>query len=192
MEKPVGKYSDSELYSKLRGSKKEAETAFAELYSRYSQRIYAYCLRVTGSQDDARDIFQETFTNFYNSSKNKERLENIPGYLITIARNQCINYKRNLKISVNIEDYNVFSTDTGYEQKELLELIARALELLDFEYREAFILRQYQGNELQGNLKNHRRFHYSSEKTGFGEQRKRSRIYLNHICRICRNKYIAG
>ncbi len=145
MEKPVGKYSDSELYSKLRGSKKEAETAFAELYSRYSQRIYAYCLRVTGSQDDARDIFQETFTNFYNSSKNKERLENIPGYLITIARNQCINYKRNLKISVNIEDYNVFSTDTGYEQKELLELIARALELLDFEYREAFILRQYQG-----------------------------------------------
>jgi RNA polymerase sigma-70 factor (ECF subfamily) len=35
--------------------------------------------------------------------------------------------------------------DQGYEQQELLEIIARALELLDFEHREAFVLRQYHG-----------------------------------------------
>ena len=46
---------------------------------------------------------------------------------------------------MNIEDFNVQSNDKGYEEKELLQLIARAIELLDFDYREAFILRMYHG-----------------------------------------------
>ena len=40
---------------------------------------------------------------------------------------------------------NFFSNDEKYEQKELLDLIAASLELLDFKHREAFVLRQYQG-----------------------------------------------
>ncbi|MBI3258157.1 MAG: RNA polymerase sigma factor [Ignavibacteriae bacterium] len=37
------------------------------------------------------------------------------------------------------------SRSQSYEQKELLDLIARSLELLSFEYREIFILREYDG-----------------------------------------------
>jgi RNA polymerase sigma-70 factor (ECF subfamily) len=72
-------------------------------------------------------------------------MDNMPAYLLTIARNLCINYKRNSKITMTFEDYRYYTHDTGYEEKEMLDLIARALETLDFDYREAFILRQYHG-----------------------------------------------
>lgn len=143
------KYNDLELYEALCKKKSIAEGAFAELYSRYSQRIYAYCLRVTGTPEDARDIFQEAFLKFFHSGQTSMHVDNVPGFLLTITRNLCINYKRNKKISLNIEDYNVVTNDSGYEQKELLQIVSKALECLDFEYREAFILRQYQGLSYQ-------------------------------------------
>lgn len=141
----VSKYSDSELVAELSGPKPEAEAAFAELYSRYSQRIYAYILRVIGSPDDARDLYQETFLKFYNAAVAEKKMDNTIGFLITIARNLCLNFKRDKKQTLNIEDYNFCSNDRGYEQKEMLDLIASSLEVLDFEYREAFVLRQYHG-----------------------------------------------
>ncbi|TAL68716.1 MAG: RNA polymerase sigma factor [Bacteroidetes bacterium] len=145
MGKTFGKYSDIELYRALRDKKPMAEAAFSELYSRYAQRVFAYCLRVMGNHEDSQDIFQETFMKFYNNAQTLDEVDNIPGLLLTIARNLCLNFKRDKKVAYNIDDYQVSSVETDYEKKELLELISMALELLDFEYREAFVLRQYQG-----------------------------------------------
>lgn len=145
MNTQFGKYNDAELFLCLKKSKKEAEGAFAELYSRYSQRVYAYALRVTGSPEDSRDIFQETFLKLYDSVKRVDAVDNIPAYLMKIARNLCLNLKRNRKLSYSIEDFELTVNDTGYEQKEMLDILARALDCLDFEFREAFVLRQYHG-----------------------------------------------
>jgi len=142
----LAKHSDEELFNLMKSlNKKEAENAFSELYSRYSQRIYAYCLRVTGFPDDANDIFQESFTKFFNSAKTTESIKNIPAFMFAITRNLCLNYKRNKKIKLNLDDFNFSTNDKGYEQKELLDLIAKSLDLLEFDYKESFILRQYQG-----------------------------------------------
>ena len=145
MDTNFSKYGDMELYSLLGGKKAIAESAFAELYARYSQRIFAFCLRLTGSHEDASDAFQETFLKFYHTTKTTAVVDNISAYLYTIARNICINSKRDDHITIRLEDYNLKSNDVGYEQKELLQLVARALEVLDFDAREAFILRQFQG-----------------------------------------------
>ena len=145
MQSGYGKYNDKQLYEMLGDKKEIAEAAFGELYARYAQRIYAYCLRITGNSDDARDIFQETFLKFFHSVERIKKMDNVAGYLIKIARNQCLNFKRFRRDNVSIEDYNITVNDTSYEQKELLQLVARALDMLDFESREAFILRQYHG-----------------------------------------------
>ncbi|MFA7326676.1 MAG: RNA polymerase sigma factor [Candidatus Kapaibacterium sp.] len=145
MDKKYSKYSDLELFNSLSGKQPEAELAFAELYSRYSQKIYAYCLRITGNKEDANDIFQETFLNFFNTAKSKPELSSVSGLMITIARNLCINHTRSKRIHIDLEEYNLQTNDTGYEQKELLDLISNALELLEFEFKDAFILRQYHG-----------------------------------------------
>lgn len=139
------KYVDAELVSELKEGKRKAEKAFAEIYTRYSQRVYAYCLRLTGHQEDAQDIFHETFVKFYDYARKKKIVDNIPSLLITIARNIMLNQKRDKKINVNIDDFQLKSNDQGYDEKELLQLIASAMELLEFEQREAFILRIYHG-----------------------------------------------
>ncbi|MGA2297835.1 MAG: RNA polymerase sigma factor [FCB group bacterium] len=144
MNKSFSRMSDEALYKAMNGSRKDAEAAFAEIYSRYSQRIYAYCVRVLGIEQDAQDAFQETFLKFYDARNLHEELDNIPGYLITIARRICINLKRDKMPTLNIDDYNVTTNDPDTDKKELMTMIAMALELLEFDQREIFILRQYQ------------------------------------------------
>ncbi len=138
-------YSDKELYHMMGGAKPESESAFSELYGRYSQRVYAYCLRVLGNTEDAMDVFQEAFLNFFKSSENHLKMDNVTAFLLTIARNLCINHKRDKRPTLNIEDFQFFSNEKKYEDKELLQLVSTALEVLDFDYREAFVLRLYHG-----------------------------------------------
>lgn len=145
----LSEYSDSRLAEMLMQKKSIAEQAFAELYSRYSQRIYAYCLKVTGNEDDARDIFQDTFMRFFKSAQSKLINENVPGYLITIARNLCLNFKRDKKPTESLGDYQTSFFQDEYGEKELLEIIDKTLEKMGFEYKEAFVLRQYQGYSYQ-------------------------------------------
>lgn len=139
------KYTDSELHKMLKGSRIRSEEAFQFIYNKHSQRIYAYCLRVTGHPEEANDIFQEAFYKFYHSIKKMDDVTNIGGLLLTITRNLSLNYNRDKKSTFNIEDYNFSTYDDSYENKELLDLISKSLELLDFGYREIFVLRQYQG-----------------------------------------------
>ncbi len=137
-------YSDSQLFDVLRRSSgAESEYAFGELYHRYNQRIYAYCLKVTGNSDEARDIFQETFVRSFKSAAHESSIENVGGFLMRIARNLCLNYNRDKKETVAIEEFHLTGTGHHYEQEELLTLIHTALEYLDFEYRDAFVMRQY-------------------------------------------------
>lgn len=139
-------YTDEELVAMLENEKKVAENAFQELYNRYSSMVHAYCIRVLNNLETAEDIFQETFIKFFQHVQSDRKTTNIPGFLITIARNLCLNYKRDKIPTVSIDGYD-FKTERNqnYENRELLELITYALDLLEFEYREAFVLREYDG-----------------------------------------------
>jgi RNA polymerase sigma-70 factor (ECF subfamily) len=142
--------SDNELAKLLKGSQTEAHTAFKELYDRHSPSIHAYCVKIVGDEDQAEDVFQETFIKFYqNIDPNISNL-NVFGYLIKIARNLCLNFKRDRKQTVPIDELEYLFKDTqNYEQKELLDLINRSLELLEEEFREAFVLREYSGLDYE-------------------------------------------
>lgn len=140
------KYDDETLVKKLRNDPKKSEAAFTELYKRYAGQVNAYCLKALGDESAAEDIFQETFIKFHAKVRADGNKTNVPGFLITIARNLCLNHKRNAKPTTPIEDVRLFTPpNQNSEKKELLDLINAALELLDFDYREAFILREYQG-----------------------------------------------
>lgn len=142
----MSKYTDLELTRMLSGNKRESESAFTEIYSRYSQKVYAYCLRVLGNAEDAKDVFQDVFLKFFSSAKAKGEISQIMYFIITIARNLCLNYRRDAKDIYHIEDYNIFSSqESTYEQKELMELVASSLNVLDITSREEFVLRIYHG-----------------------------------------------
>lgn len=136
-------YSDTDLFTLMQSAEKHVrDAAFKEIYERHSQRIYAYCLHVIGSADEASDLFQESFIRFYNAAFSVTSNSNPAGFLLKIARNLCLNHKRNRKETIPFETEHggIFPAES-YDQKELLELVAGALKYLEFEYREAFVLR---------------------------------------------------
>ncbi|MFZ1731833.1 MAG: RNA polymerase sigma factor [Bacteroidota bacterium] len=136
---------DAELFYRLSGEKEKAEAAFTELYARYGGRVFAYCLRFIGQRDEAQDVYQETFIRFYESAQKDREMTNVPGYLLKIARNLCLNSKRNKKQTVEFEDYQSLVLPSTTEKTEFLQLITTALEMLPDEYREVFVLREYEG-----------------------------------------------
>ena len=139
-------YTDIELIRLLRNDRKKAEPAFTELYQRYSSMVHAYCQKIINQQEAAEDIFQETFIKFYQNVRDNPDNTNVPGYLLKIARNLCLNYKRDKVTTIPIDGMDfLHESDNLYEKKELLELITMSLELLDFDYREAFVLKEYDG-----------------------------------------------
>lgn len=146
MARKFDEYSDTELFYMLNDNKENAERAFTELFNRYSSRVYAYCRRFLGDRDEAQDVFQETFIKFHQSASKDREMTNVPGFLLTIARNLCMNVKRKERPSVTLEEYMGGDDDSLISDKdELLELIKKALELLTDDYREAFVLREYDG-----------------------------------------------
>ncbi len=142
----IERYTDKELVECLKGSKKLIELAFKEIYRRYSSLISAYCRCIIYQRDVAEDIFQETFIKFYQSINKNTEITNLPGYLTTIAKNLSFNYLKLKKNNVQIEDGTLTEdANRKYDNKELLELIITSLDLIDADYREIFILREFEG-----------------------------------------------
>lgn len=130
----------------LRGDAPTKEGAFAELYARHSSRVWLYCLKIMGDQESANDMFQGTFLRFLQASEVDREMTNVPGFLLRIARNLCLNAKQKMRpISVPFDELEVASEDQSLESKELTRLVSTALDLLPEEYREAFVLQVYNG-----------------------------------------------
>jgi RNA polymerase sigma-70 factor (ECF subfamily) len=137
---------DLELYAKLAHEDAPAQAALSILYRRYSQRIYTYCRKIIGDSTTAEDLLQETFEKVLESGRQQRAIENFPADLMTIARNLCLSHRaRSKRQFVEVEDFHLSYRDVPYEQRELLQLIQASLELLPEDYREAFVLREYNG-----------------------------------------------
>lgn len=144
--KNLKKYSDKKLLAALGSKKKsEVEAAFTEIYDRYAIRVNAYCSSILGDAQAAEDVFQETFLKFYQKAKSEKSSGSIIGFLITIARNLCLNAKRDTKTTVSIEDFELtFEDGVSLESQETRELILTAVDLVGGEYKEALVLRYFE------------------------------------------------
>lgn len=146
MNKNFKNNTDTELVEILRNDKKLSGLAFKELYNRYSPNIHAYCFKIFKEEAMAEDIFQETFMRFYQNVRLNEGNLNVHGYLITIARNLSLNQKKKNERIIYSDKLDLYESEyIGDDRKELLNLISMAMELLDFEYKDAFVLREYNG-----------------------------------------------
>ncbi|OGU57591.1 MAG: hypothetical protein A2X64_09070 [Ignavibacteria bacterium GWF2_33_9] len=144
-----GKYSDQELFDMIKKKDKLAEKAFSEIYLRYSDRIFNYCFKILGSYQDAKDVFQEVFVSFYHNIDNYELQNSLNGILFKIARNNSINYNRQKKMFSEFTEDLFAVQNFENENKEVMEMINKALDILPFHQKEAFILRHVQGLDYE-------------------------------------------
>ena len=145
MSADYSRHTDQQLFDAFRLLEAEKDAAFRELYSRYERKVYLFCLRLSGDPDNAADIFQETFTRFYKQTQKTEVVNNVLAYLLTSARNIFLNTRRNAIPWSPFNDEEIADKAPLYERREMLNMISTALELLEPNYREVFILRFYEG-----------------------------------------------
>src|SRR5579863_271925 len=68
--------------------------AFNCLFDSYKNRIYGYVLAIAHSPYAAEEITQEIFIKLWLCRDLLHEVENLDGYIFTIARNRTLNYLR--------------------------------------------------------------------------------------------------
>lgn len=120
------------LQSLLAKAKAGQQGAFGEIYNSYFKKIYQFIYYRVGHKEIAEDLAEEVFlkalTKLHSISENKAFL----GWLYQIARNQVIDYYREKKITVALDEIeNTLEYETNLidvvnlelQQKVLLKLI---------------------------------------------------------------------
>ena len=104
--------------------------ALKELVDRHLQSVYTFCLRYTGSPEDAQDAAQETFLKAWKKLQRFDTSKSFRTWLFAIAKNSATDLMRKRKSvplsKFDSEENNVL-TDTLADPEPLPdELFARA------------------------------------------------------------------
>lgn len=142
--KKMKKYNDIELWDLAQKDKSLVKEIFQEIYDRYSSQVYKYCRKILSDEELTEDIFQDTFLKLFNTMSKTIVMTNLKAYIMRIARNNCLSVKRSKHYGLtSLEDLTLDAKDTNYEHKELLELVRSAIDCLPDDYREPFVLKEY-------------------------------------------------
>lgn len=136
---------DADVFARaLRGD----DVAFSEVYRRYHQRVYGFCLARLLSPEAANDATQEVFTRLL--AANPDSVENPTAWLFGVARHVCVDMvRRSTRTDVVAPDGEQLSdvaapaeTETEVTDRETAEAVLLALRRVSPRYRTALILRE--------------------------------------------------
>jgi RNA polymerase sigma-70 factor, ECF subfamily len=146
--------SDEELMQQFQAGN---ETAFVTIYERYKLAIYRFLYRRLGNQARAEDITQEVFVAIIEHCREWRQESSFKTYLYRIAHNRAISEIRRSEYKVMVDADNEANAErvakvaapnsspaTSLEQQELQIKVQSALMMVEIEYREPIILREYE------------------------------------------------
>ena len=161
----TGRVDDTNL---IREAQQGNHRAFEELIRQYDQQVLRLALHLTGSPDDAQDIYQEAFLKAYKSVGNVRFECSFYTWIYRIVTNLCLDHLRKKQVRkeesavVNDSDGEEFSLlDTVSDdraahnperdlmRRELGRKIGKALSRLTERERMVFELKHYQGLKLR-------------------------------------------
>jgi RNA polymerase sigma-70 factor (ECF subfamily) len=130
------------------------EIAWEMLVRKYSNRIFNLAYQFCGIYQEAEDITQEIFLKLFKSLNQYDFRKNFEAWLITFAKNYCIDqyrkskYEKSRRMNFNKLEFIKANNSTPEENfllKEKLKLIFEGLENLPPGIRMAIILRDIHG-----------------------------------------------
>jgi RNA polymerase sigma-70 factor (ECF subfamily) len=132
-----------------------SETAFAELFYTYKDKLYSFLLPMTGA-DAAEDLVQEVFLKIWTKKEDLNSVDNAGAYIFRMAKNKAIDalkrslhYETILKEEARIEDRNSIDTSEVLKIKNLKQQIHYAVESLPPQQKKVYLLSREEGLKLE-------------------------------------------
>jgi RNA polymerase sigma-70 factor (ECF subfamily) len=151
---PADLHDDIELIERARAGDTRA---FDELVQRYERKIFRLAKNITGNDEDAEDVLQESFLKAYSHLDSFQGESKFYTWLVRIAVNEALMKLRKRKSDRTVSlDEPVETSDEPvareiavweddpekkYSQDELRDILDRAVESLKPSFRTVFILR---------------------------------------------------
>jgi RNA polymerase sigma-70 factor (ECF subfamily) len=139
-----------ELIERCRAGEREA---FYKIYKLYAKAMYNVAFRITGNEDDAEDVLQESFISAFKNLHSFRADASFGSWLKKIVVNKAINIlqKRKLDPLPESEDWDVAEEETPIEYGNGLtvEGVKRAIDQLPDGYRSVLSLYLLEGYDHQ-------------------------------------------
>ena len=157
--------NDAEL---IRAAQQGDHAAFEELVRQYDQPVLRLALHLTGSEQEAQDIYQEAFLKVYRNLGSFRFECSFYTWVYRIVSNLCMDYLRrkqvrredpSVRVSSEGEEFDLLeqlpdesagaSPERDLLRREMGKRIARALTKLSPRERMVFEMKHYQGLKLR-------------------------------------------
>ena len=140
--------SDEEIVNKILCG----ETALFEVLMRkYNERLYRISLSIVNDGDAAEDIMQTAYINAYRQLRNFEGRSSFGTWLTRILINESLLYKKREQRTQQLVMETTFTDEhdetplSGLLNKELKDILEKAVARLPEKYRVVFVMREVQG-----------------------------------------------
>lgn len=141
--------SDAHLVRRVLGGH---QNEFEMLVRRYLPAVLATTKSILRNPTDAEDVAQESFIAAYQKLDSLKAPEKFPGWLLTIARHNALNWQRKNKHEVPLSDTALESIPAVHPEparREMHEMLHHTLQEVDQEIRELLLLHYYAGYSLR-------------------------------------------
>lgn len=111
------KRTDETLYRAVRSGD---EDAFKHLYLTYQSKLFTFCYGITGDEEAAKDLVQETFIAFWEKRDALITDYSLIAYLFKIAHNQCYHHlhRQNRTKTCDLETLRLGEIELNYYDEE--------------------------------------------------------------------------
>jgi RNA polymerase sigma-70 factor (ECF subfamily) len=128
------------------------QAAWETIVRQHWRKVFNVAYKFVGKHDEAEDLTQDIFLKIFKALHSFDRRANFQTWIISIARNLCIDHYRSVRKEretiareVDTGDLSPASSDASpllqLEQSDLRELLRRALDQLPETLRTAVVLR---------------------------------------------------
>ena len=145
--------------------------AFAALSRRYRDRYSRFAVRMVGNRDDAEDVMQSAFIRAYRAMRDCRDPDRFASWLYQIVANECRSFvfrriRRERRVIRDETSVAAAIAESPSSLTETLEDVQYALDQLDVDQREAFLMKHVE----------HLSYEEMSEITGDGVSALKMRV----------------
>lgn len=130
--------------------------AYAVLVRRYQDVLFAHAVRMVGGRDEAADLVQKALVQGFRRLASCKEPARVGGWLFRILANECTDHLRSRRRGHHsldelplVPDRAAASPDADAHAEELRGRVRVALDRLEPDQREAFVLKHVEGRSYE-------------------------------------------